>query len=84
MTDDPGAGHQAPPAWQELLREVAELRRRADLIEYWSVELVRQAGATWEDIGEALGISRQAARERFGKPRQRRKRPEARGPDVGR
>ncbi len=50
----------------------ADLRRRADLVEYQAVQLVREAGATWEDIGEALGISRQAARERFGTPRQRR------------
>lgn len=83
MADDLG-GTDPVPAWQALLREVAELRRRADLIEYRAIELVRESGVTWEDIGEALGISRQAARERFGKPRQRRKRLEKRGPDAGR
>lgn len=29
------------------------------------VSALRHAGATWEEIGEALGISKQAAWERF-------------------
>lgn len=27
---------------------------------------LREAGATWEDIGDALGVTRQAAQQRFG------------------
>ena len=65
--DDP-----VPATWQRLLAEVAETRRRLDMIEHLAVKLVRDAGATWEDIGDMLGISRQAARERFGEPRRRR------------
>lgn len=69
MDDDP-----TPPApWLALLEEVLECRRRLDAIEYHAIELVREGGATWEDIGDALGISRQAARERFSVPRQRRR-----------
>jgi hypothetical protein len=62
-----------PKAWQILLDEVVEMRRRMDALEYQSIQVVREAGATWEEIGEALGISRQAARSRFGEPRQRRR-----------
>lgn len=61
-----------------LLREVLEARRRLDRVEFYAVELARAAGATWEDVGELFGISRQAARQRFGEPRQRRRRPESR------
>lgn len=32
------------------------------------VEKARAAGATWADIGDALGVSRQAAFKRFGRP----------------
>lgn len=63
---------ETAPTWLRLLAEVTEMRRRQDMIEHLAVQMMREAGATWEDIGEALGISRQAARERFGKPRQRR------------
>lgn len=34
------------------------------------VKKCRDAGATWEQIGQALGTSRQAAQERFGKRKQ--------------
>ena len=60
------------PAWRRLLETVASARRELDRIEFEAVQTVREAGATWEDIGEALGISRQAARQRFGEPRRRR------------
>jgi hypothetical protein len=61
------------PAWRRLLDDVAEMRRQGDKVEWDVVQLVREAGATWEEIGEVLGISRQAARQRFSKPRDRRK-----------
>lgn len=73
MTDVPPEP-DTPPKWVELLQAVVDLRQRADFIEHLAVQTVREQGATWEDIGEALGISRQAARERFGTPRRRRKR----------
>lgn len=34
-----------------------------------SVQIARDRGATWEEIGELLGVSRQAAHERFSKAR---------------
>jgi hypothetical protein len=43
----------------------AELRIRAELPA--AVAVARAAGASWADIGTALGMSRQAAHERFGR-----------------
>jgi hypothetical protein len=34
---------------------------------YQSVQAARKAGYSWSDIGEAMGISRQAAWERFSR-----------------
>ena len=33
-----------------------------------AVQQARQAGRTWQEIGEVLGVSRQAAFQRYGKP----------------
>lgn len=61
-----------PPAYMAVLRELAAVRRRIARLEYETVQLLRRAGATWQDIGDEFGISRQAARSRFSKPRERR------------
>ena len=42
-------------------------------MEFEAVQTVREAGATWEEIGDALGMTRQAARQRFGEVRRRRR-----------
>lgn len=67
------AGVAVEPAWRRLLDELAKAREDLASIEYETVQVVREAGATWEDIGDALGISRQAARDRFLKPRPKRR-----------
>ena len=59
-----------------ILQEIADLRaetadRLADL-EYQVVQLCRDVNATWEVIGDELGIARQTAEKRFKKPRRRR------------
>lgn len=72
MPEDP----VVPAPWVAVLEELVAARRHLDLVEYHAVQMVRGAGATWEDIGEAYGISRQAARQRFSQPR-RRQRPGA-------
>jgi hypothetical protein len=56
-------------AWQRLLDQVVAARECLAALEFETVQVVREAGATWEEIGEALGMSRQAARQRFGQPR---------------
>lgn len=51
----------------DALGDVAKVR--ADLDE-WLRMIVGEArvgGATWAELGEALGISRQAAQQRFGR-----------------
>jgi DNA-directed RNA polymerase specialized sigma24 family protein len=65
---------QLPPAARRLagvLAALAEVRRTIDSLEHEVTMLAREAGCTWEDIGEALGISRQAARSRLGAPKRR-------------
>jgi hypothetical protein len=61
-------------SWEEIgrtidlplrgLREVTELRRTLDCLERELVTAARRNRSTWEEIGGALGISRQAAHAR--------------------
>ena len=44
-----------------VLAEIEDLREKAQC----SVDEAREQGATWHDIGNAAGISRQAAYDRF-------------------
>jgi hypothetical protein len=63
-------------AWHEIgrridlplhgLREVTELRRTLDRVERELVAAARHNWSSWEEIGGALGISRQAAHARHG------------------
>jgi hypothetical protein len=48
------------------LREVTELRRTLDHVERELVAAARRNWSSWEEIGGALGISRQAAHGRHG------------------
>jgi DNA-directed RNA polymerase specialized sigma24 family protein len=56
-SDDPAIG----------LRAVVALRRLADQVEAAQVEAARQHGWSWEEIGDALGVSRQAVHKKYGK-----------------
>lgn len=47
------------------LCESAGLTRAVEKLQRHLVDQAREAGRTWTEIGEALGISRQAAWERF-------------------
>ncbi|GII85073.1 hypothetical protein Ssi03_30630 [Sphaerisporangium siamense] len=49
------------------LRAVGALHRLAEQIEAVSVALAREQGWTWEQIGDALGMSRQSVHARYGK-----------------
>jgi hypothetical protein len=55
----------------DVLRDLADTRRRLDQLEHSVVALLRANGATWEQIGEELGMSRQNAQRRFGQVRKR-------------
>ena len=54
-SDDPAVG----------LRAVVALRRLTDRIEAAQVTAARRSGWTWQQIGDALGISRQAVHKRY-------------------
>lgn len=47
------------------LRALTQLRQELAELEKQHVHNARQKGASWEDIAEALAISRQAVQQRF-------------------
>lgn len=47
-------------------REMEVLTEASDRIEHYALE-ARKSGATWVEIGNALGISAQAAHKRYGR-----------------
>jgi hypothetical protein len=59
-SDDPAVG----------LRAVGALHRLAEQIEARSVRAARQRGWSWEQIGDALGVSRQSVHAKYGKREQ--------------
>lgn len=56
-SDDPAVG----------LRAVGALHRLAEQVETAHVALARQQGWSWEQIGDALGVSRQSVHAKYGK-----------------
>jgi hypothetical protein len=56
-SDDPAVG----------LRAAVALRRLAEQVETTHVRLARHRGWSWEQIGDALGVSRQAAHKKHGR-----------------
>ncbi len=56
-SDDPAVG----------LRAVVALRRLTDRLEVIQVTAARRAGWTWQQIGDALGITRQAVHKKYGR-----------------
>ena len=62
-----GAGPASGPGLAAI-RLARELRGLADGALRITVDRARAAGHTWQDIGDALGTTRQAAFQRFGRP----------------
>jgi hypothetical protein len=56
-SDDPGMG----------LRAAGALRRLAEQVESTHVHLARTRGWSWEQIGDALGVSRQSVHAKYAK-----------------
>ncbi len=56
-TTDPRAG----------LRAVSALRSLADVLELRQVEAALIAGMTWQNIADALGVTRQAVHKKYAK-----------------
>ena len=55
--DDPAAGFDA----------VKALRKLADALEEQHVATARRQGWTWQQIGDALGVTRQAVHKKHGR-----------------
>lgn len=49
------------------LRAVGALHRLAEQVEAASVARAREQGWSWEQIGDALGVSRQSVHAKYGK-----------------
>ncbi|WP_329457653.1 helix-turn-helix domain-containing protein [Streptomyces sp. NBC_01497] len=49
------------------LRAVGALHRLAEQVEASSVARAREQGWSWEQIGDALGVSRQSVHAKYGK-----------------
>jgi hypothetical protein len=58
----------APPAYLDLVRISHGIDNLAEQIHKLCVQQCRDAGHTWQEIGDLLGVTRQAAFKRFGKP----------------
>lgn len=56
----------------ELVRAAHEVQDRAEALMAAAVQQAREAGRTWQEIGEVLGVSRQAVFQRYGRPIDRR------------
>ncbi|RKS08566.1 uncharacterized protein DUF3887 [Nocardiopsis sp. Huas11] len=54
--------------WADSIGRAVSLQAAADDVVRAVVQQARQDGATWQVIGDALGVSRQAAFQRYGKP----------------
>ena len=50
------------------VRAAREIRDRAEALMAAAVLQARETGRTWQEIGDVLGVSRQAAFQRYGKP----------------
>jgi hypothetical protein len=61
LEDDPAAHLELVRVTREIADTVADVERDA-------VRAARSAGASWEAIGGVLGVSRQAAQQRYGGP----------------
>jgi hypothetical protein len=52
---------------REGLRAVAALRRLVERLEALQVTNARRRGWSWEEIGQALGVSKQAVHKKHGR-----------------
>ncbi len=57
----------------DLVGEIPLIEAATEEITAARVEAARSQGLSWEAIAQRLGISRQAAHKRFGRPKGRRK-----------
>jgi Protein of unknown function (DUF3887) len=58
----------SPPAYLDLVRRARDIDGKAEQVLKLCVQQCRDAGHTWQEIGDLLGVTRQAAFQRFGSP----------------
>jgi hypothetical protein len=58
----------ASPAYLDLVRRAHDVDLLAEQVLRLCVQQCRDAGHTWQEIGDLLGVTRQAVFQRFGKP----------------
>ena len=58
---------QLPTDPLDALRELARRESEIGLLRRAAIEAAREGGATWEQVGAALGMSRQAAWEYYAR-----------------
>lgn len=56
-----------PEVHLELIRQTAQAKAETEALLQSSVTAARNAGHSWEAIGSTLGMTRQAAQQRFGR-----------------
>lgn len=56
------------PAYLDLVQHARDAEVLAGQVLRLGVQQCRDAGHTWQEIGDLLGVTRQAAFQRFGKP----------------
>lgn len=61
----PGLDVPTPDQPTEALAAVVALRRLADQLEAAAVEHAIAQGWTWQDVAQALGVSKQAVHKKF-------------------
>ena len=67
MTEKTIVGAAAGDDPTEGLRAVRALRDLADRLETLQVERARQLGWSWQDVADALGVSKQAVHKKHGR-----------------
>ncbi|MGH3688229.1 MAG: anti-sigma factor RsbA family regulatory protein [Pseudonocardiaceae bacterium] len=71
-TQRPAAASTERRAVEPVLEALTAVETLARVVHRWRARLVRLArtrGASWTDIGQSLGVSKQAAHERYGRLR---------------
>jgi len=58
----------AAPAYLDVVRRAQDVNVLGGQVLKLCVEQSRDAGHTWQEIGDLLGVTRQAAFQRFGRP----------------
>ena len=67
MEDDRPSTEAAADDPAQGLRAVLALRRLAERLEAERVAVARRQGWTWQEIGDALGVTRQSVHAKYGK-----------------